>query len=870
MKIRSSMLRLYGLMRKRRLDLELDNEIFAHLELAERDAIAAGMSPEGARHAARRSFGGMEQMKEEHRDSRSVLWIENLLKDVRYGLASLWRNPSFTAVAVGVLALGIGANTAMFSLVDGVILRPLPFNQSEQLVQLWEGAPGTEMRASGPTFADWSEADTALENLAAYSPTALNLSDKSMPERLRGLRVSAEYLEVFRLRPMLGRGFRSEEDQPGNDKVVILTSGLWQRSFGGATDLVGRTIQLGGEARTVIGILPAEPVLLVEYEFLVPLILAGDARARNSDTHWLRVVARLKPGVTFEQARTALSTVMENKVRTNPQSRANAAMSVVPLNVQMTGEFRPKLWILSCAVGFVLLIACANVAGLLLARGTARQKEIAIRAALGASRRRIVRQLLTENLLLSLFGGVIGTLLASWGTEALVHGIAIELPRAAEIGVDSRALLFALATSLVTGVFFGLVPAWQTGRADLRGVITKGAAASRVTSVFGLRGGLIVGEIGLALMLLTGAGLMVRSLWQLTTTSPGFDAKDTLGMSVSLDGTKYPDHERRILFWDELAQRLESLPGVESVGMAGGLPMNEWNNTTIRVGESAGESESQHSVDYEYIGGSYFHVLRIPVLHGRAFGRGDNSRRSPRTAILSASLARKAFPDDAAVGQHVTVFGESWEVIGVTGNVRQHGIDQGVRDCIYLPQAFSDVGSRRVMMRTEVPPLTLANTVRNEVLSLDPNQPVSNLRTLEQVVRGSFADRRLMLTLLGLFAGAALLLAAIGLYGMMAFAVLQRTREIGIRMALGAQHGDVVIQIIRKGMTLAFLGVTLGIAGAFVLTRLMAHLLFGVAPTDPATFAGAALLLMIVALLACWLPARRATKVDPMIALRAE
>jgi predicted permease len=870
MKLRSLVLRLYGLMRKRRLDLELDDEILAHLELAERDAIAAGMSPEEARCVARRGFGGIEQIKEEHRDYRSVLWIETLLRDIRYGLATLWRNPGFTAVAVGVLALGIGAGTAMFSLVDGVILRSLPFDQPEQLVQLWEGAPGAEIRASGPTFADWSEADAALENLAAYSPTALNLTDKSMPERLRGLQVSAEYLEVFRLRPMLGRGFRPEEDQPGGDRVVILTSGLWQRSFGGAVDLIGRTIQLGGEARTVIGILPAEPVLLIEYEFLVPLVLADDTRARKPDNHWLRVVARLKAGVTFEQARTALSTVMENQVRTNPQSRTNPAVSVVPLNVQMTGEFRPKLWILSGAVGFVLLIACANVAGLLLARGTARQREIAIRAALGASRWRIARQLLTESLLLSLFGGLIGTLLASWGTEALVHGIAIDLPRAAEIGLDSRVLVFALVTSLVTGVFFGLAPAWQAGQADLRGLITKGAVTSRVASVFGLRGGMIVGEIGITLILLTGAGLMVRSLWQLTTTSPGFDAKDTLGMSVSLDGTRYPDHERRVLFWDELAQRLGSLPGVESVGMAGGLPMNEWNNTTIRVGESAGESEAQYSVDYEYIGGSYFHVLRIPVLHGHAFGSGDNSRRSPRTAILSASLARKAFPDNDAVGQHVTVFGESWEVVGVTGDVRRHGIDQGVQACIYLPQAFSDLGSRRVMIRAGIPPLTLANTIRNEILTLDPNQPVANLRTLEQVVRGSFADRRLMLTLLGLFAGVALLLAAIGLYGMMAFAVLQRTREIGVRMALGARPGDVVIQVIQQGMTLALLGMTLGLAGAFVLTRLMAHLLFGVAPTDPGTFAGAALLLMIVALLACWLPARRATKVDPMIALRAE
>jgi len=791
-------------------------------------------------------------------------------QDLRYAARMLRKNPGFTAVAVLTLALGIGANTAIFSVVNSVLLRPLPFDQPGQLAQLWEGAPGVEIRASGPTFVDWSEADTALENLAAYSPTALNLTGRSAPERLRGLRVSAEYLQVFRLNPALGRDFRPEEDQPGNDKVVILTYGFWQRSFGGAAGLVGRTIQLGGEARTVIGILPAEPVLLVEYEFLVPLALSGDAHARNPNDRWLRVVARLKPGVTFEQARTALSAVMENRVRTNPQSRVNAAMSVVPLDVQMTGEFRPKLWILFGAVGFLLLIACANVAGLLLARGTARQEEIAIRAALGAGRWRIGRQLLTESLLLSLFGGVIGTLLASWGTEALVHGIAIDLPRAAEIGLDSRALLFALATSLVTGVCLGLAPAWQAGRADLRGVIIKGAAASRATSVSRLRGGLIVTQVAVALILLTGAGLMVRSLWRLTTTSPGFDAKDTLGLSVSLDGTKYPDQERRVLFWDEVARRLESLPGVESVGMAGGLPLNEWNNTTIRVGERTGGSEAEQSVDYEYVGGSYFHTLRIPVLQGRVFGPGDNTPRSLRTAIVSASLARRAFPGNDVVGQRVTIFGENWEIVGVTGNVRQHGIDQGVRDCIYLPQAFSGVGSRRVMVRTKVPPLMLANTIRNEILALDPNQPVSNLRTLEQVVNGSFADRRLMLTLLGLFAGAALLLAAIGLYGVMASAVLQRTREIGIRMALGAQRGDVLLQVMRQGLKLTVLGVVVGLSGSLALTRVLSHLLFEVAPRDPITFAGVAFLLMTVALFACWLPARRATKVDPMVALRCE
>jgi predicted permease len=864
-------------------EAEIIEELSQHLEDRFEELCAQGATEEGARRRVVEELSGggflsRELRRVEHPAEReSAVMGEsrgNILgsfwQDLRYAARMLRKNPGFTAVAVLTLALGIGANTAIFSVVNSVLLRPLPFDQPEQLVQLWEGPPGSEIRVSGPTFGAWNQADAALERLAAYSPTALNLTGRSMPERLRGLRVSAEYLRVFRITPVLGRDLRPEEDQPGNDKVVILTHGLWQRSFGGAADLVGRTIPLGGEARTVIGILPAEPVLLAEYEFLVPLALGGDAHARNPNDRWLRVVARLKPGVTIEQARAALSAALASRVPRNPPIPVNAVMSVVPLDVQMTGEYRPKLWILFGAVGFLLLIACANVAGLLLARGTARRTEVAIRAALGADRWRIGRQLLTESLLLSWCGGAIGTLLASWGTEALIRGIAIDLPRATEIGLDSRALLFALVTSLLTGLFFGLAPVWQAGRADLRCTITKGVGTARVTSVSGLRGGLIVAQVAVALVLLTGAGLMVRSLWQLTTTSPGFDAKDTLGFSVSLDGAKYPDQERRVLFWDELARRLESLPGVESVGMAGGLPLNEWNNTTIRLGERAGGTEAEHSVDYEYVGGSYFHTLRIPVLQGRVFGPGDSTQRSPRTAILSASLARRAFPDNNAVGRRVTVFGEPREIVGVTGEVRQHGIDQGARDCIYLPQAFAGVSSRRVMVRTKVPPLTLASTIRSEILAIDANQPVSNLRTLEQVVNGSFADRRLMLILLALFAAAALSLAAMGLCGVLAFSVSQRTREIGIRMALGAQRRDVLLQVMRQGLTLTLLGMVIGILGALALTRVLSHLLFEVAPTDPITFAGVAFLLAIVALVACWLPSRRATKVDPIVALRCE
>lgn len=789
------------------------------------------------------------------------------MNDIRYAIRQLLRNTGFTSVVVLTLALGIGACTAIFSVVNAVLLRPLPFDQPGQLVQLWEGPPRAEIRVSGPTFALWSQAAAALETVAAYSPTASNLTGRHTPERLRGLRVAADYLRVFRLNPLLGRDFRPEEDQPGNDRVVILSYALWQRDFGGVANLVGRPLQLGGELRTIIGILPAQPDLLGEYEFLVPLALNGDSRARNPSDHWLSVVARLKSGVSVAQAQSALSALMQNSKSADPQLARKYAVSVVPLNVQLTGEFRPTLWILSGAVGFLLLLACANIAGLLLVRSMARQREVAIRDALGAGRWRIVRQLLTESLLLALIGGVLGVLVAFWATQALVL---IGLPRANEIALDPEALLFALGASVVTGVCFGLLPAWFMGRADLRGGLSVGSAPGLVASLPGLRGGLITAQMAIALVLLGGAGLLGRSLWHLSTTSPGFEARNTLGIAVSLDRAKYPDSERRALFWDELTRGLEALPGVEAVGMAGGLPLNEWNNTTIRLTERRGGAPVEYSVDYEFVGGRYFHALGIPVLLGRVFAPSDDAPQAPRRAVLSASLARRSFPGADPVGQRVSVFGENWEVIGVTGEVRQHGLNQGVWDCIYLPQAFSGLGSRRVLLRTTVPPLALANSIRQAVLAIDPDQPISNLRTLEEVVRGSYSQNRLMLTLLGLFAGAALLLAAIGLYGLVACSVVQRKRELAIRMALGAQRGEVLAQVMRQGFNLTLIGVLIGLCVSFALTRVLTHLLFQVRPRDPITFVGVCLLLTAVALLACWLPARRAGQVDPMEALRHE
>ena len=797
--------------------------------------------------------------------------MSTFLNDIRYGLRMLRKNSGFTTVAVLTLALGIGANTAIFSVVNGVLLRALPFDHPEELVQLWEDPTGkgrSQNTVSGPAFADWAEQNTVLESLSAFTSVALNLTGEGGPERLRGLRVSASYLKVFRVQPVLGRGFLPDEDQPGKDKVVLLTHGLWQRRFGGDTNLVGRTIQLGGESRTVIGILPPEPVLARERELFVPIVLGSEARARNRGDHWLRVVARVKPGVTLEQVHAEMNAIMQRQKQID-LSEADAGVTVVPMREQITGEIRPRLLILLGAVGLVLLIACANVAGLLLAKAAARHKEMAIRTALGAGRLRVIRQLLTESLLLSLFGGAVGLLLAFWSTAALTQWTAAGLPRVEEIGLDAQVLGFALLASIVTGLTFGLTPALQLAAPRLNDALKAGGRTGRADSGSGIRQGLIVAEMGVTLMLLAGSGLMLKSLLRLQAVPSGFNPENVLAMSISLDNAKYPDGEHRAVFCSQIIQRVEALPGVASAGMAGNLPMSGWNNTSISVEGRTSQPESGYSTDYDYIGGSFFRTLSIPVLKGRAFTEYDNSLRAPRVAILSESLARKAFPDENPIGQRIRAFGQPWEVIGMVGDVRYHGLDSAAGERIYLPQAFCQ-WSGSLVVRTKVPPLTFVKAVRNEILALDPDQPVSNIRALEQIVADYLAQRRLMLVLVSLFAGAAILLTATGLYGIVVYSVSQRTREIGIRIALGATSVDVLRSVVGQGLKLTLIGTGVGMAGAFALTRVITSLLYDVSPTDPLTFVCVSLLMAGVALLACYIPARRAAKIDPMVALRCE
>jgi predicted permease len=863
--------RIRWLWQRREVKREIDEELRFHLEQRTAENVAAGMAPEAAAREARKRFGNVQSVREECCETRGASFGETTLQDIRFGLRMLRKNPGFTTVAVLTLALGIGACTAIFSVVNGVLLKALPYDQPGQLVQLWEDPSGKGREwnsVAGAQFADWKEQTTMMEGISVIRRVNLNLTGEVRPERLSVHKVSANYLQILRMRPFLGRGFLPDEDQPGKDRVVVLTHRLWQQYFGGATNLVGRAIRLDSESYTVIGILPSKPELPLECDALVPFVFGSESWHRYRGDHRLRVIGRLKPGATLEQARAEMAAITQRIKPSYPSWKKDWGVTVVPMHEQLTGAIRPQLWVLFGAVGFVLLIACANVAGLLLARMAARQREMAIRAALGAGRWRVMRQLLTESMLLSLLGGALGLILAFWGVHLFTRLSAGNLPRVAEVGVDSVALGFALLMSLATGVVFGLAPALHLARPDLTGALKHEGRNSRSSSGR-LRGALIVAEVALALMLLTGAGLMLKTLFRLQAVPSGFNPHGVLAMDMSLDDTKYPAGDRRSAFVRQIIQRIESLPGVETAGTATTLPMSNSTDSPVRAESRPDRDEFYIGSDYDLVSGDYFPAMGMPLSKGRVFTERDDSQSAPRVVVLNEALARKVFQNEDPLGQKVRFWNESWEVVGVVGNVHQRGLDRDVREHIYAPQAFNPFPCSLVV-RTKVPPLTLAEICRKEILKLDPDQPISNIRTLEQIVANAASQRRLMFVLLGLFAGVAMLLAAIGLYGVMAYSVSQRTREIGIRMALGAQRGDVLLQVMRQGLNLTILGVAVGLVGAFVLTRVLAHLLFGVTPRDPFTFAGVALLLVAVALIACWLPARRAMRINPMEALRCE
>ncbi len=803
--------------------------------------------------------------------------METLLKDIRYGIRMLTKKPGFTLVAVITLALGIGANAAIFSVVNAVLLRPLPYKEPDRLMLIRETKlpQFPEFSVSPGNFLDWKAQNTVFERLVAMGGSSFNLIGSGDPERLRGTLVTDGFFATFGATPQLGRDFLPEEDQPGRNFVVMLSNGFWQRRFGGDPKIVNQAITLNGQSYTVIGVMPAS----FRYggrdvDLWTPIAFTAQ-QAQNHGGHYLQAVGRLKPGVSVEQARTEMVAIAGRLATQYPDANTGWSVKLGPMLEFAVRDIKPALLVLLAAVAFVLLIACANVANLLLARAAGRQKEIAIRTAMGAGRWRIVRQLLTESVLLSLTGGLVGLLLAKWGMDLLLKLAPQNLPRMSDVSLDGRALAFTAAITLLTGIVFGLVPALQSSKPNLNEVMKD---AGRGSTEGGrrqlIRSSLVVLEVASALVLLVGAGLMIKSFWKLQQVDPGFNPDSALTVPVTLPRRKYPEADKQAAFFKQLIENVATLPGVKAVGAGNVIPLSDDDYVLGFVidGRAPLPPGSSQSTNYYAVSADYFKAMGIPLLRGRVFTDQD-TKDTTRVAVINETMAKKFFPDEDPIGKriHVTNGPTTFrEIVGIVGDVKHYGLDQTTTLQTYEPYLQRPDTYMSLVVRTTSDPTSLSSAIRNEVLKLDKEQPVSTITTLDRLVSTSIAQQKFSMLLLGVFAAVAMLLAAIGIYGVLSYAVTQRTHEIGIRMALGAGRRDVLRLVVGHGMILAGIGVALGLGAAFLLTRLMSTLLFNVNATDPMTFSVIALLLVSIALLACWIPARRATKVDPMIALRYE
>lgn len=791
------------------------------------------------------------------------------MPDLRYAFRQFVKNPGFTAVAVLTLALGIGACTGMFSILSQIALRPLPYADSEQLVQLWENSRGDwtgRNTVSGGVAKGWQDQTTTMEAVAVMTGANANLTGTEHPARLRGLKVSANYLDVLRIQPALGRDFAPEEGKAGNSDVVIISYPAWQNYFGGAPSVVGSSVRLGERSVMVAGVLPLGARLSADVDFLLPFAHNTPGWSAAFAGHNLLALGRLRSGVTVEQVRKEMATITERLRPQYPTFKKEWGTLVVPLQEEVVGALRPQLILLFGATFCVLLIACANVAGLLLARAVARRKEMALRLALGASRWSVVRQLLAENLLLALVGGGLGVLLACWSVSLFESWRPAEFAQGLPVHVDASTLAFALGVSLLTGLLTGLAPAWRLSGAESV-ELKSGNRSSGGGAHSRLRGALIVGQVALSLILLMGAGLMSRSLARLQSVPLGFDPSGVLLADLTLDPAAADNADKRVRYLDEIVQKVGALPGVESAAFAPFLPLQSSYTETVKA--DGLESEGALS-SLNFLQGDYLKTMQIALRSGRAFSGADNQTGAPPTAIINKNLASRIFPGVDPVGKRVLLLGKTYEVIGVADDVLVRGVERGPMPLIYLPEAFSRSINNTLIVRAKVPPLSLAKTVQTAVLSVSSDQPVSNLRTYDNVIERLNFARRLMLGLLGLFSGIALVLAAVGLYGIVAFSVERRTQELGIRSALGATRETLFLLVIRSGLKLVVAGVCIGLVGSYFLSRFVSSYLFGVTATDPATLVLSATILLAVAVLACLLPARRATCVDPVIALRSE
>lgn len=812
---------------------------------------------------------------------RKTNMFADLSQDVRYGVRMLLKNPGFTFIAVLALALGIGANSAIFSVVNTLLLRPLPYRNPGQLVVIWENATHLGFPKNTPSaanFLDWQKQNTLFEGMAAFAERSFNLTGIGEPERLEGRRVSANLFDLLGVKPLLGRNFVPDEDKPGT-KVALLNESLWKRRFGSDPGVIGRALTLNGESYTVVGVLP-NSVRLPAFgnwrdQIWVPMAFSAEEAASRGN-HYLEVIGRMRAGVRLEQARAEMATIMARLAQQYPEENTRMGTVVNPLHEEIVGDMKPALLVLLGAVAFVLLIACANVANLLLARAAARHKEIALRLALGADRARLTKQLLVESVMLSLLGGLVGLIFAYAGLQVLTRFIPPDVAHAEAIAIDAKVLGFTLLIAIVTGLVFGLAPASQASHFNLNDTLKEGGRdASAGVRGKRLRSMLVIVEVAVSFILLIGAGLLINSFMHLRNLDPGFRADHMLTLNVDLSETKYPDNPRRTAFFDEVVRRIQALPGVRAVAVAGNLPFT-YNGDSMPIGAEGipdPPPDQRPDVIFRAIGPGYFNTMGIPLVRGRDFNDQD-TLDTTLAVVVSEKTAQHYWPNADPIGKRIrngsTTSDAPWRtVIGVVKDVRQNDfIAEPKMQMYFAYRQLRSLMPNALIVRTAVDPLSLATSVRNAIWAVDKDQTVANIDSMEHIVAGAVARPRFSMLLLAIFAAVALVLAAVGIYGVMSYSVAQQTREIGIRMALGAQRTDVLKMTIKQGLKLVGLGLVIGLAAAFVLTRVMATLLFGISATDPLTFVTISFVLLLVALLASYIPSVRAMRVDPMVALR--
>jgi len=846
------------MLRRDRLDHDLDEELRSHIEMRAVDNLAAGMSPEEARFEAQKRFGNTTLLKEDTRNTDIVTWLDEAARDFRHSLRILQRSPGFTAVAVLTLALGIGANTALFSVIDSVLLHPLPYQNPDSLVMVWETNsqhPNPHNTVSPPNFLDWQTRNTVFSSMAYIFDERDNLTGNGDPEEVVVQDISANFFSVLGVAPILGPGFTPENGQPGHDNVVILTYGLWKERFAGDSGIIGKSILLNGHPQTVVGIAPQN------FQWFI------------KDGSLTGAKPQMWSPFVFPQS------FHDHKQMGRFMTAAARLINVIPLRQQISGDLRPALLVLFGAVAFVLLIACANVSSLLLARAAAREREMAVRTAIGASRWRIARQLLMESLLLSLIGGGLGVALAVWGTNALLAASPKNLLDLNSVALNLRVLTFAVAATLLAGLLFGFLPSYLSAHSRISETLKTGGRGSSANRRAFARNTFVVAQLALALVLLTGSGLLIRSFVRLIAVEPGFDTTHLLTFKVSLPRSKYGTDPLRLAFFQQFLARISAVPGVRSATTESFPPLTGLGAATaVHLLSQPSLSVSNLPVaGVRVVGPDYFATMGIPLRAGRLFSAQELAQEKHVT-IVNQYFVNKYLHGESPLGQKAAIYMKSLseneiqpsEIIGVVGNVHEMGLDAVPEPAVYWPHPELVMSAMTVLVRTSSDPLALVSAARGELQKLDPELPMAAVATMDQLLADSLSRSRFTMLLLGIFAAVALLLAAVGIYGLIAYSVTQRTQELGIRIALGAQRRDVLRLVLAQGTRLTLLGLALGVLAALALSRLLATLLFGVTATDPLTFAGVAALLAFVALLACFLPARRATRVDPLVALRYE